>query len=76
MESRKMMLSNLFAGQAWRYRRSEWTWGRGKGQTVGQITHYLSCIKQTASGKLLNIALGAQLCTLGWAGGWEGEGRR
>ena len=36
MESRKMVLMNLFAGQQWRNRHREWTyghsqWGRGGG---------------------------------------------
>ena len=38
MESRKMMLMNLFAGQEWRHRRREWACGHSRGwERVGQI---------------------------------------
>ena len=32
MESRKMMMMNLFAGQQWRYRHREQTYGRISGK--------------------------------------------
>ena len=35
MESRKMVLMNLFAGEEWRCRHREWTFGRSAGKGVG-----------------------------------------
>ena len=42
MESRKMVLINLFAGQQWRNRHREWTYGHGvrggKGEIMERVT--------------------------------------
>ena len=53
MESRKMMLKNLFAGQEWRHRHRERTFGHGGGGRIESI-FTLPRVKQIASGKLLN----------------------
>ena len=58
MESRKMMLKNLFAGQEWRHRHRERTFGHGVGgkERVGRIESIFTLprVKQIVSGKLLN----------------------
>ena len=56
MESRNIVLMNLFAGQQWRCRTDLWTHG-GK-ERVGRIggvalKHTLPYVKQIASGNLL-----------------------
>ena len=58
MESRKMVLMNLFAWQQWRHR--EWTYGPGAGGGEGgtngessRETYTLLCVKQTARGDFL-----------------------
>ena len=37
MESRKMVLKNLFTGQQWRNRHREQTYGHGEGKGEGEI---------------------------------------
>ena len=53
-----MMLKNLFAGQEWRHRHRERTFGHGVGGTarVGRIESIFTLprVKQIVSGKLLN----------------------
>ena len=58
LESRKMVLLTLFAGREQRPRHREQTGGhRGEGGGVhwerGSEAHTHSCVKQSASGKLL-----------------------
>ena len=59
-ESRKMVLKNLFTGQQWRKRHTEWTYGHGRGEErvrcVERVTWKLTLpyVKQTANGNLLN----------------------
>ena len=61
MESRKMVLMNLFAGQQWRRRHGEQTYGHkrreeGEGGRNGEITmetYTLPRVKEMSSGNLL-----------------------
>ena len=61
MESRKMVLMNLFAEQQWRHRHREQNYGlreqgRGEGGTNGESskeTYSLLYVKEPASGNLL-----------------------
>ena len=39
MESRKMVLMNLFAGQQWQHRHREQTYGHSVGERVGHTTN-------------------------------------
>ena len=57
MESRQMVLMNLFAWQQWRPRHREWTYGPGAGEgergtnrESSRETYTLPCVKQTARG--------------------------
>ena len=50
MESRKMELKNLFAGQQWRNRHREQTYGHGE-REERKLT--LPCVKPTAGNELL-----------------------
>ena len=60
METRKMVLTKLFAGHQWRHRHREQTYGHGVGrkERVGcmeRVTwkHTLRHVKQLANGNLL-----------------------
>ena len=59
MESRKMVLINLFAGKEWKRRRREWICGHSGGEENGvngegsTDVHVLPCAKYTAGEKLL-----------------------
>ena len=60
MESRKMVPMNLFAGQQWRNRHTEYTYGHGErggeGKMYGtRVTWKLTlpCVKEIAHGNLL-----------------------
>ena len=39
MESRKMVLKNLFTGQQWRNRHREYTYGHGESGGEGEMYH-------------------------------------
>ena len=43
MESRKMVLKNLFTGQQWRHRHREQTYGHGKTGGEGEMYGNLHC---------------------------------
>ena len=73
MESRKMVLKNLFTGQQWRNRHREQSYGHE--ERVGKVTWKLtfSHVKQRANGNLLYDS-GAQYQSrgMGWDRSWEG----
>ena len=88
MESRKMALLKLFAGQQWRNRQRTdlWTWEEGRKEQVGcmeRVTWKLTLpfVKQTANGNLLsdsgNSNQGSVMTKpeVGWGQIWE-EGSR
>ena len=61
-ESRKMVLKNLFAGQYWRNRHREWTYGHGErggeGEMYGKsnMETYITICKIDSHGNLLYIS--------------------
>ena len=79
MESRKMVLMNLFAGQQWRYRHREHTYGYRRGRRGGKTwesstdTRTLPCVPWIASGKSLYNTLVPCDILEGWGG--DGGGR-
>ena len=88
MESRKTVLRNLFAGQQWRHRHREQTYGHGGGvkgregrMESSMETYKLSYVKQIAGGKLLYYSGNSNqgLCNIlkewdGVGGGMEDQG--
>ena len=61
MESRKMVLVNLFPGQQWRHRHRQQTYGHGRGEEgdsgmngeSNMEAYTLQCVKQITNGNLL-----------------------
>ena len=81
MESRKMGLKNLFAGQQWRNRHREQTYGHGEkggeGEMYGEsITWKLTVpyVKQIANGNLLDEAGNPNQVLCENLEGWDVEG--
>ena len=83
MESRKMVLKNLFTGQQWRNRHREQTYGHaergGEGKMYGQSdmeTYFTMCKidGQQEFGMAQETQTGALYQTrgVGWGGKWEG----
>ena len=82
MESRKMVLKDLFAGQQWKNRNREQTYGHGKrggeGEMYGKsnMEIYITICKIIANGNLLygsEIKQGLHINLEGWDG--EEDGR-
>ena len=84
MESRKMVLKNLFTGQQWRNRHREQTYGYGerggKGEMYGKsnMETYITICKidsqQEFAGWLRKLKQGLCVNLEGWDG--EGDGRK
>ena len=55
MESRKMVLKNLFTGQQWRNRQriDLWTWGEGEMYGESNMETYITMCKIDSQGNLL-----------------------
>ena len=76
MESRKMVLKKLFAGQQWRNRHREQTYAWGKGELYGESNtetyvivckidsqqEFAVCLRKLKQGLCINLE------------GWDGEG--
>ena len=79
MESRKMVLMNLFAGQQWRCRHREPTCGHSRGGEGGMDwksnteTYTLQYVKQIASGNLVYDTGNPKPVLCDNLEGWEGE---
>ena len=80
MDSRKIVLMKLFAGQEYRHRHREQTcghrrWRRGWDRPTGALKHTHYICKERANGKLLYNTGSSTQCTLqprGWVQwGWE-----
>ena len=79
MESRKMVLKNLFTGQQWRNRHGEQTYGHGEGGGEGE-THgksnmetYITVCKIDSQWEFaVWLRKLKQPRGVGWGGRWEG----
>ena len=71
MESRKMVLKNLFTGQQWRNRHREQTYGHGERGGEGEIYGKSNMETYITMVRVLKRAL-YQLRGVGWGGRWEG----
>ena len=68
MESRKMVLMNLFAGQEWRCRCREWTCRHSGGKRVGWLERValkqIQTMYKIDSGKLLHNTGNSTWCSV------------